>query len=503
MPLSIIRNDITRVSADAIVNTANPRVAVGRGTDYAIYRAAGMDELIEARKMIGDIAPGRTAVTSGFGLNAKYIIHTVGPAWRGGSNGERETVAECYRNCLSEAARLKCESIAFPLISTGTYGFPKDEALNIAIREISEFLETDEMDVSLVVYDRESFVLSSELFRDVKSYIDDAEVASGFANAAPDYENAAPDDRSEFNAPRPDLYASRRMANAPLRDAEVSRRMANAPLRDAGALPQVASAPSSDFEELSTAASAPSEERKFQSSGKSGRGFLRNLFNRKDRQEEEARWREENLENNAPEEEVPEEAPEEMPETGSPILSPDAEYAEKSFAPAVPAEDLYALSESDDDLFESGKELDSQIFEEPAGAEGTRELFSKSEIDDALAQLIKNKDESFQQKLFGIIDSRGLSDPEVYKKANIDRKLFSKIRSNVDYKPTKKTAVAFAIALGLNLDETTDLLRSAGMSLSPSNSFDIIIRYCIEHKITNIHEINCILFEFDQMLLGA
>ena len=124
-------------------------------------------------------------------------------------------------------------------------------------------------------------------------------------------------------------------------------------------------------------------------------------------------------------------------------------------------------------------------------------------MDDILAHLISNKDESFQQKLFHMIDARGMTDPEVYKKANIDRKLFSKIRSNVNYKPTKKTAVAFAIALGLNLDETTDLLRSAGMSLSPSNSFDIIIRYCIEHRITNIHEVNCILFKFDQVLLGA
>jgi O-acetyl-ADP-ribose deacetylase (regulator of RNase III) len=122
MPLSIIRNDITRVRADAIVNTANPHVAVGRGTDYAIYKAAGMEELLEARNMIGDIEPGHTAVTSAYGLDAKYIIHTVGPAWTGGDSGERETVASCYRNCLAEALRLKCESVAFPLISTGTYG---------------------------------------------------------------------------------------------------------------------------------------------------------------------------------------------------------------------------------------------------------------------------------------------------------------------------------------------------------------------------------------------
>lgn len=370
MPLSIIRNDITRVRADAIVNTANPRVAVGRGTDYAIYKAAGIDKLLEARNMIGDIAPGSAAVTPAFGLDAKYIIHTVGPAWLGGSHGERETVAACYRNCLSEAARLECGSIAFPLISTGTYGFPKDEALDIAIREITEFLDLHEIDVELVVYDRESFVLSSELFEDIRAYIDDADYESSEAS----YMQEMQEDASC------DLY----------------------------------------------------EER----------AYMQSLM-----------------------------------EAGGP--APESSLNRTMRAPAPPAD-------------------------KHAGSKGaTGKLYSKKEIDNAIASLIKNKDESFQQKLFGLIDAKGLTDPEVYKKANIDRKLFSKIRSNADYKPTKKTAVAFAVALGLNLDETTDLLRSAGLSLSPSSSFDIIIRYCIEHRITNIHEINCILFEFDQMLLGA
>ena len=177
MPLSIIRNDITRVKADAIINTANPDVAVGEGTDYAVYKAAGLDKLLAERAGIGSMKPGQAAVTPAFALDAKYIIHTVGPAWRGGSYGERETVAECYRNCLEKAAYLECESAAFPLISTGTYGFPKDEALDIAIREISRFLDDHEMDVTLVVYDKESFALSSELFEDVRSYISDAEAA--------------------------------------------------------------------------------------------------------------------------------------------------------------------------------------------------------------------------------------------------------------------------------------------------------------------------------------
>jgi hypothetical protein len=112
-------------------------------------------------------------------------------------------------------------------------------------------------------------------------------------------------------------------------------------------------------------------------------------------------------------------------------------------------------------------------------------------------------DKTFQEYLFMLIDRRGLSDPDVYKRANIDRKHFSKIRSNVDYKPSKKTALALAIALKLSLDETNDLLARAGLALSPSLVFDQIIKYCIETGNYDIYEINCILFEYDQQMLGA
>ena len=392
MPLSIIRNDITRVKADAIVNTANPDVAVGEGTDYAIYKAAGLGKLLAERAKIGTMKPGQAAVTPAFALDAKYIIHTVGPAWRGGSYGERETVAECYRNCLEKAAYLECSSVAFPLLSTGTYGFPKDEALDIAIDEISGFLEDHEMDVTLVVYDKESFALSSELFEDVRSYISDAEAVRSMPFAAP----GEPLDASFYTEEEEVLLASEARGSAPKR----SRRVFGS-LRRAG--------------------------------------------------------RREN----------------------------------KEFG------------------FRKAEEIDaeSEVLERSTGA-----LYSESELSDAidgaagnktLEELIRSKDESFQQKLLHLIDASGMTDPEVYKKANIDRKLFSKIRSNEQYKPTKKTAVAFAFALGLNLDQTADLLRSAGMSLSKSSTFDIIIQYCLERGITNIHEVNCILFEFDQMLLGA
>ena len=408
MPLSIIRNDITRVSADAIVNTANPHVAVGEGTDLAIYEAAGMGVLLEERAKIGDLEPGQAAVTPAFALDAKYIIHTVGPAWRGGDHGEKETVSQCYRNCLREAVRLECESIAFPLISTGTYGFPKDAALDIAVREFTDFLDDHEMDISLVVYDKESFALSSELFSDIRSYISDAEAQRRVFNEA-----------MPFFAPE---------SSVPI-DEDVMR-----------------SAPRSAMQPVRKKAS----------------GGFRFLHRKRDR--------EENAET-AERTEAPKHYEEADPDTGYSIgmASPERMKSEESVAP-----------------------------DEATGA-----LYSKRSIDESLEELLKTKEETFQQMLFRMIDSKGLTDPEVYKKANIDRKLFSKIRSNKNYNPTKKTAIAFAIALGLNLDETTDLLRRAGLSLSPSNHFDIIVKYCIVHGITNIHEVNCILFEFDQMLLGA
>ncbi|MBQ4371084.1 MAG: macro domain-containing protein, partial [Firmicutes bacterium] len=168
MPLNIVRSDITRLSADAIVNTANPEAAVGPGVDRAVFEAAGFDELLAERRKIGRLEPGQAAATPAFALDAKYVIHTVGPLWEGGSAGEEEAVASCYRNSLSLARELGCASAAFPLISTGTLGFPKDRALKIAVDEISSFLmelpPDEDMDVTLAVYDRESFALSGKLF---------------------------------------------------------------------------------------------------------------------------------------------------------------------------------------------------------------------------------------------------------------------------------------------------------------------------------------------------
>ena len=380
MALQIIRSNIINVEADAIVNTANPAVGVGRGVDQAIYLAAGWDRLLEARKEIGEMSPGEAAWTPAFDLHANYIIHTVGPAWKGGSFGEREIVASCYSRSLELAAELGCESVAFPLIATGTYGFPKDEALRIAIAEISRFLLANDMEVLLVVYDKESFEVSGKLFWDIKSFIDDREAVYDAAPRASIQRNMAPE------------YA-------------------------------------------------PEENR-------SRRGILERLFSK-----EHAKER--TLMSGAPaiDEEYDLLADEEAAAYGSSTAP--------SYAPSFPTE--------------------------------------QQSLDERLIHL----DKTFQEYLFMLIDRRGLTDPEVYKKANIDRKHFSKIRSNTEYTPSKKTALALAVALELNLDETRDLLARAGLALSPSMMFDQIIKYCIETGNYDIYEINCILFKYDQPTLGA
>ena len=172
MPFKIVRNDITKVKADVIVNTANPNPICASGTDLAIYEAAGKEKLLAERANIGKIARGDIAVTGAYSLNAKYIIHTVGPVWTDGLHHEFEILEDCYRKSLQKALELKCDSIAFPLISTGVYGFPKDKALQIAVSVFSQFLTENEIEIILVVFDKRSFQLSGQIVGDIDSYID-------------------------------------------------------------------------------------------------------------------------------------------------------------------------------------------------------------------------------------------------------------------------------------------------------------------------------------------
>lgn len=329
MPLIIVRNDITKMPVDAIVNAAKESLLGGGGVDGCIHRAAGPELLAECRRL-GGCKTGDAKITKAYRLPCRYVIHTVGPVWRGGGHGEREQLASCYRTSLALAQAHNCETVAFPLISSGVFGYPKDQALRVAVDAISEFLAENDMTVYIVIFDRAAYQIGNKLFADIAAYIDDH------------YVDAHTDSRRE------------RMRRMGIVESRMLTAYEDAPMATSG-------------------------------------------------------------------------------------------------------------------------------------------------LDEALAHL----DTGFSETLLKLIDRSGKKDTEVYKKANVDRKLFSKIRNNPDYKPSKPTAVAFAIALELSLPETRDLIARAGYALSASSKFDVIIEYFIGQKKYDIFEINEALFAFDQSLLGA
>ena len=334
MPLEIVRNDITKMTVDAIVNAANESLLGGGGVDGAIHYAAGPELLAEC-KTLGGCKTGKAKITGGYNLPAKYVIHTVGPIYEDGKHGEKALLESCYRESLALAKEHNCETVAFPLISSGVYGYPKDQALKVAIDVIGDFLLENEMKVYIVIFDKAAYKISEKLFSDIAEYIDDNYV----------------------------------------------------------------------------------EEH--------------------------------------------------------------TDYSRESMRMNAPMQASVGLFEAD--LCEC------------------KAMLSEDDLDAKLKQI----DESFSQMLLRKIDEKGMTDAGCYKKANIDRKLFSKIRSDVHYKPSKPTAIAFAISLELSLDETEDMLKKAGFALSHSNKFDIIIEYFISKGNYNIFEINEALFAFDQSLLGA
>lgn len=331
MPLEIVRNDITKMTVDAIVNAANESLLGGGGVDGAIHYAAGPKLLAECKTLSG-CKTGKAKITGGYNLPAKYVIHTVGPIYEDGKHGKKALLESCYRESLALAKEHNCETVAFPLISSGVYGYPKDQVLKVAIDVIGDFLLENEMKVYIVIFDKAAYKISEKLFSDIAEYIDDNYV------------------------------------------------------------------------------------------------------------DEHTDYRRESMRLNMP---------------IQPIMAEDMCECKAMAAP---------------------DDLDSKL---------------------------KQIDESFSQMLLRKIDEKGMTDAECYKKANIDRKLFSKIRSDVHYKPSKPTAIAFAISLELTLSETEDMLKKAGFALSHSNKFDIIIEYFISRGNYNIFEINEALFAFDQSLLGA
>jgi O-acetyl-ADP-ribose deacetylase len=332
LPFKIVRNDITKMQVDAIVNAANTSLKMGAGVCGAIFSAAGKDELQKECDVIGGCDVGQAVITKGYKLPAKHVIHTVGPIWKDGKSNEQQLLANCYTNSLNLAMEKECTSIAFPLIASGVYGYPKEDALTVAINSIRDFLEENDIMIYLVVFDKKAFALSQKRYDDIEKFIDDNYV-----------------DDSVFE-----------------------RRADN-------------------------------------------RGF----------------------------------------------------------------NDVYNVD----------------------GFIGLRQPMARKER--SLNDIIENLDESFSQMLLRLIDDKGMTDVQTYKRANIDRKLFSKIRGNKDYNPSKQTVIAFSIALMLNKDETLDLLTKAGFTLSHSNKFDVIIEFFIEQENYDIFEINEALFAFDQLLLSV
>ena len=334
MPLEIVRNDMTKMKVDAIVDPTDRGLSGGGGLDGAIHRAAGPGFAAECRSL-GRCGVGEAKITKGGLLPAKYVIHTVGPVWHGGNSGEREQLSSCYRSALDLAKAHGCGTLAFPLISAGTYGYPKDEALSVALDVISRFLLENDMTVYLVVFGRTEYLTSKKLFRDVQEYIDDVYAASHYAN-----------------------------------NLEMRRRR------------------------LQAEYGAPSSR-----------------------------------------------AP----------LAADSPAARKH----------------------------------------------------GLDMALKTAGEGFSAALLRLIDEKGLTDAQCYNRANIDKRLFSMIRSNPAYQPSKPTVFAFAVALELSLPETIDLLGRAGFALSHSSRFDIIMEYFIQAGFYDVHRINQVLFDYDAPLLGS
>ena len=340
MSFNIIRNDITKLNVDAIVNAANTSLLMGGGVCGAIFSAAGADRLQDACDSLAPIKTGEAVITPGFNLPAKHIIHTAGPVYRDGKQGEEALLRSCYTNSLELAVKHNCESIAFPLISSGIYGYPKTEALRVATAAIRSFISENDIAVSLAVFDKEAFAVSRDLLGAVKSYIDENYV----------------------------------------------------------------------------------EEKEL-------------LYSRRG---------------------------------------------------------LTVLMEATQDTMS----MPAMPYEAWKGAAPARKSAS-------LDALVGSLDEAFSTTLLRLIDGTGKKDAEIYRRANIDRRLFSKIRSNENYTPSKPTVLAFAIALELNLMQTADLLGRAGFALSRSRKFDVIVEYFINSRKYDIFEINEVLFSYDQPLLGG
>lgn len=357
MPFKIVRNDITKMQVDAIVNTANSLPIYSDGTDSAVYEAAGVEKLLAERRKIGELEEGQAAITPGFRLPAKYIIHAVSPLYIDGESGEEELLRSCYRKSLKLACEKGCKSIAFPLIGTGSFGYPKEEGMRIALDEINAFLMKQEMHIYLVVFDTEATRLGRNVYPDLEEYIDKHYVEV--------------QKKKEYWFP------------------------------------------------LQATVSAAPKRRESNSS--------------------------------------------------SVFLREEEELCEMAVA---------------------APQMGDACREEP----DEEELFEERES--ALDERLKHLTDTFQEYLMYLIESKGLSNADVYKRAYLTKQLFSKIKLNPDYHPDKGTALRLCVGAQLNLDETKDLLARAGYALSPCDKRDVIFSFFIEQEIYDMLDIDIALEEY-------
>lgn len=374
MPFLIVRNDITKMQVDAIVNTANPSPGYGAGIDTAVYKAAGVEDLLSKRREIGSVSPGNSFITDGYRLPARFIIHTVGIRWNGGEEGEEAVIRACYKSVFSLAVENDIKSLAIPLLASGSYGFPKGIALRIALFEIESFMSDHDIELYLVVFDEKSFSLSSELYGDIDSYISENYAEEKSLEEYP--AEKASYERGVYGSPAPGTTQKRQ----------------------------------SGFEGAIL--------RKYSDKVRGGK-------------------------------------------------------KEKAYL---------AASTADQGVIE-----DSEVSLKP---------------DRSLDDVIGNLDKTFMELVFSFADEKGMTDVEVQKKANLDRKAFSKLKCGTTKNPSKSTALALAVALELSLDDTRDLLSRAGLALSPCSKQDVIVQYFIEREAYDIYEINVALFEHGEQLLG-
>lgn len=414
MPFKIVRNDITRMQTDAIVNTANELPTVGPGCDHAVYEAAGYDELLSYRKEhVGEVQEGEAFITPGFRLPAKYIIHAVSPLFVDGNQGEEELLRSCYRKSLSLAVENGIRSIAFPLISTGSFGYPKEEGMRIAVDEIHTFLLTNEMQIWLVVFDEKATQMGRNLYPDLEAYIDlnyveekrEEEYGGSWYSESLRREEIA--DSSTFGSARQNMEPGRK--REPL---------GNVPDAGHAAYPNAAMPPA--------AAPKPAEKKKPKP------GFLDSIF-KKDK---------------------------ESSATGDEVVL----YEEKACLQAPTA----------------------SFMDEDAAFE---------DMERGLKERMEHMADTFPEYLLYLISQKGMENTEVYKRAIVDKKVFSKIKNNPDYHPQKLTALCLCIGAKLNMDESRDLLARAGYALSPCDKTDIIFSYFIEHRIYDMIELDIQLEE--------